>query len=139
MKSKATIVLLAILVFLLGGITGAVSHSLYQEYLKAAFFKAGSQPFDFIGNFARELNLDAQQTEALRAIFEESRQRYMELNKQVWPQYQGIGQETENKIKSILREDQKARYEAFLKQFQPPPMPETPEAPETTDNDPPKK
>ena len=126
MKSKATIILLAILVFLLGGITGAVSHSLYQEYLKTAFFKANPQPFDFIGNFAKELDLDAQQTETLRAIFDESRQRYMELNQQVWPQYQEIGQETENEIKSILREDQRARYEAFLKKFQPPPMPETP-------------
>jgi len=61
MKSKASIVLLGILIFVLGGIAGAVSHSLYQEYLRAAFFKASSQPIDIIGGLAKELNLDAQQ------------------------------------------------------------------------------
>ena len=126
MKSKISIVLTAILVFLLGGIAGAVSHSLYQEYLKTAFLKANSQPFDFIGNFAKELNLDTQQAEALKAIFEESRQSYTELNVQIWPCYQEIGRETEQKIKDMLRDDQRARYEAFLKKFQPPNHHESP-------------
>ena len=116
---------MAILVFLLGGIAGAVSHSLYQEYMKTAFFKANYQAFDFIGNFAKELNLDTQQAEALKAIFEESRQSYTELNVQVWPRYQEIGRETEQKIKDMLREDQRVLYEAFLKKFQPPPRHES--------------
>ena len=125
MKSKASIILLVILVFVLGGITGAVSLSLYQEYLKASFFKANSQPFDFIANFAKELDLDEKQTETLRVIFDESRQRYMNLSIQMWPQYEKIRKETEQKIKGMLRDDQKARYEEFLKQFQPPPLPES--------------
>jgi len=123
MKSKSSIVLLVILVFVLGGIAGAVSHSLYLEYLKAAFLKASAQPFDFIGNFAKELNLDDQQTETLKAIFEESRQRYFELSIKIGPQYDEIRKETEQKIKDMLREDQRERYEEFLKQFQPPPLP----------------
>jgi hypothetical protein len=125
MKSKASIILLVILVFILGGITGAVSLSLYQEYLKASFFKANSQPFDFIGNFAKELDLDEKQTETLRVIFDESRQRYIDLSIEMWPQYEKIRKETEQKIKDMLRDDQKARYEEFLKQFQPPPPPES--------------
>lgn len=125
MKSKSSIVLVVILVFLLGGIAGAVSLSLYQEYLKAAFFKANSQPIDFIGNFAQELGLDDQQAEQLRAIFDESRQGYIDLSVKIWPEYEKIRKETEQKIKNMLREDQRKRYEDFLEKFQPPPMPQS--------------
>ena len=125
MKSKASIVLLGIVIFLLGAIAGAVSHSLYQEYLKAAFFKASSQPVDIVGGLAKELELDAQQTESLRSIFDESIERSMALSQEIWPQYQTIYKETEQKIKDILREDQRARYEEFLRKFQVPPFPES--------------
>jgi uncharacterized membrane protein len=124
MRSKASIVLLGIVIFLLGAIAGAVSHSLYQEYLKAAFFKANSQPVDIVGGLAKELELDAQQTESLRSIFDESIERSMALSQEIWPQYQTIYEETEQKIKDILREDQRARYEEFLRKFQVPPFPE---------------
>jgi len=124
MKSKASIVLLGIVIFLLGAIAGAVSHSLYQEYLKAAFFKANSQPVDIVAGLAKELELDAQQTESLRSIFDESIERSIALSQEIWPQYQTIYKETEQKIKDILREDQRARYEEFLRKFQVPPFPE---------------
>jgi hypothetical protein len=126
MKSKVSIVLLVILIFLLGGITGAVCHSLYQEYLKAAFFKASSQPIDIVGGLAKELNLDAQQVESLKVIFDQSRQRSIELSQKIWPQYQDIWKETEQQIKDMLRDDQRTRYEEFLKKFQTPPIPESP-------------
>jgi len=122
MQSKVNVVLLGILIFVLGGIAGAVSHSLYQEYLKAAFFKKAQQPPDIIGGLAQELGLDAGQTESLRNIFEESRKRYIDLAKQFWPQYETIRNETDQQIKNILREDQKKRFEDFLKKVQPPPM-----------------
>jgi uncharacterized membrane protein len=125
MKSKASIVLLGIVIFLLGAIAGAVSHSLYQEYLKAAFFKASSQPVDIVGGLAKELELDAQQTESLRSIFDESIEESIALSQEIWPQYQTIYKETEQKIKDILREDQRARYEEFLRKFQVPPIPES--------------
>jgi len=136
MKSKAIIVLLGILVFLLGGIAGAVCHSLYQEYLKASFIKASSQPIDIVGGLKKELNLDDQQTESLRVIFKESRDRSIALSRELWPEYQELNKEyqelnkeyqviyreTEQQIKDILSPDQKARYEEFLKQFQAPAM-----------------
>jgi len=115
------------MIFLLGGIAGAVSHSLYQEYLRAAFLKAGPQPIDFLGNFAKEFDMDQQQTEELRAIFDDIRKSYIDLSIKIWPEYEKIRKETEQKIKDILREDQRARYEEFLKQFQPPDIPQSQE------------
>jgi uncharacterized membrane protein len=134
MKSKAIIVLLGIVVFLLGAIAGAVSHSLYQQYLRTKFFEASAQPIDIVGGLAKELDLDAEQTKSLKAIFDESRNHSIALSQKLWPkyqtinkeaeqQYQAIYRETEQKIKNILNEDQKARYEEFLKKFQAPSPP----------------
>ena len=95
--------------------------------MKAAFFKASSQQFDFLSNFAQELELDDQQIENLKIIFEESRQRYIQLSIKIGPQYEEIRKETEQKIKEMLRPDQRVRYEEFLKQFQPPPPPPEPQ------------
>lgn len=81
---------------------------------------------DIVGGLAKELDLDAAQTESLRAIFDESRNRSIALSQEVWPRYQSIYNETEQKIKNILRDDQRARYEEFLKQFQIPPPPDPP-------------
>ncbi len=127
MKSKTSIIILGILIFLLGGIAGAVSHSLYQQYLRTAFFKATSQSMDIVGSLARELDLDTEQTKSLRAIFDDSRNRGIALSQEVWPRYQAIYIETEQEIKKILREDQRMRYEEFLKQFQGPPVPDSAE------------
>ncbi|MEJ2108813.1 MAG: hypothetical protein P8Z37_02660 [Acidobacteriota bacterium] len=125
MNSKAVIILLGILVFLLGGIAGAISHSLYQEYLRAEFIKATSQSLDIVGSLAKELDLDSKQTQSLRTIYDESRDRSIALSQELWPRYQDIYNETEQKIKDILREDQRVRYEEFLRQFQIPSAPET--------------
>jgi hypothetical protein len=124
MKPRLGIILLGLLIFLLGGIAGAVSHFLYREHLKAAFFKAAQQPPDIVGGMARELKLDAGQTDSLKTIFDESRKRYMNLSQQFWPQFETIRIETDEQIKNILRDDQRVRFEDFLKKVHaPPPRP----------------
>jgi hypothetical protein len=152
MKSKFGIALLWILVFLLGGVSGAVCHYLYREHLRA--FKPGAsfKPPDIVDGMARVLKMDAPQKESLKAIFSESRQRYQALNQEFRPQYEALNQqyrpqyealnkqfrprfdairkETEEKIKGILRTDQRAKYEAFLKKvYAAPPGPPRPPSP----------
>jgi hypothetical protein len=119
MKSKLCIALLWVLVFLLGGVAGGVSHYLYKEHFKP-------KPGDFIDKLARDLKLDAQQTTRIKAIFDESIQRYQALNQEFRPRYKAIRNETDEKIKSILRPDQKLLFEEKLKKFRkpgPPPPP----------------
>jgi uncharacterized membrane protein len=123
MKPRVGIALLGLLIFLLGGIAGAVSHILYQEHLRTAFFKAVQQPPDIVGGMARELKLDSEQTESLKTIFDESRKRYMDLSQQFWPQFETIRVETNQQIMNILRDDQKVRFEDFLKKVPAPPAP----------------
>ena len=137
MKSKLAVALLWILVFLLGGVAGAVSHYLYWTHLRP-FAPAGPPTLDDIVNgMGRELKLDSKQKESLKAIFEKSFQQYFELNKKFGPQYEALNKqylpqfeeinrqyrpeweairnETDEKIKQILRPDQRAKYEDFLK------------------------
>ena len=125
MKSKLSAALLWVAVFLMGGIAGAVSYYLYQAHVKAAIVPgAPAAPQDILDGMARELNLDAQQKETLKNIFEESRKRYFDLALQFRPHYEKIRNETDDKIKSMLRDDQRARFEEFLRKvYAVPPAP----------------
>lgn len=125
MKSKLGISLLWVLVFVLGGIAGAVSYYLYHKHVE----KPTTTQFnakDFIDGLTRELKLDVHQRESLKTIFEQTRNKFRALNQQYGPQYdvlnhqyrpryESIRNESDDKIRSILRPDQKARYEEMLR------------------------
>ena len=116
MKYKTGAALLLVAVFLLGGITGGVTHNLYRDHVKAA---GPRQPIrrDGAEEFAQALNLDAKQKETLEAIFKQGREHYRALSQQFRPQYEALRNETHEQIRQILREDQKVRFEEFLKEM----------------------
>jgi uncharacterized membrane protein len=114
MKSKTSAALLLFLTFVLGGIAGAVSYSLYHNQV-AAEARRSSSARDPVNQMARALDLDAKQKQMLKQIMEESRDRYHALSQQMRPQYDAIRDESRRLIRQILREDQKARFEEFLR------------------------
>jgi hypothetical protein len=122
MKSKLGVILLGILVFLLGGIAGAVSRYLYCEQMKTSAPKTIPRVEDVVERMARILNLDAQQKTDVKVIIGESRNRYRELSRQFRPQYEKIVQESDNRIRALLRDDQKPLFEEFIKKFKAPPV-----------------
>jgi uncharacterized membrane protein len=111
MKSKTSAALLLFLTFVLGGIAGAVSYSLLRSQVAAE----GRRSRDPVNQMAQALDLDGKQKEMLKQIMEQSRDRYHALSQQMRPQYDAIRDETRHQIRQILREDQKARFEDFLK------------------------
>jgi len=127
MKSKLNFLLLGILIFALGGVAGAVSFYIYREHNKPpAAAKPAAAPRDLVEGMARELNLDAQQKEKLRVIFGQGRKRFQALNEefrplyenvnsQFKPQWEKIRDEIDDQVRTILRPDQKAHFEEFLK------------------------
>ena len=64
---------------------------------------------------AQNLSLDEKQKEILKGIVDQSRDRYRVLSAQFRPQYETIRNETRQQIRQILREDQRARFEDFLR------------------------
>ncbi|NLT68832.1 MAG: hypothetical protein GXX84_19760 [Acidobacteria bacterium] len=148
MKSKLGIVSLGILVFLLGGVAGFVTNSLYREHINPP--QNMFQPTDVIEGIARELNLDSGQKDQLKEIFRETTlefqrlneefgpkydilnkqygPKYEELNRIYRPRFDSIRNRSDQKIRDILNPEQKKKFEDFLEKFkaatmQPPPTP----------------
>jgi uncharacterized membrane protein len=125
MKSKTSAALLLILTFLLGGVMGGVSYFLYQHNVATPNSRSRRDP---VNDLAKALNLDASQKEMLHKIMDKSRERYRTLDQQIRrqyetsrqqmrPQYDAIRTESRQEIRQILREDQKARFEEYLKEM----------------------
>lgn len=114
MKSKTSVALLWILVFILGGIAGSVSHYLYENHVVAARPRPNNQTRDAVEGMAQGLNLDDQQKQALRDIIGQSRERYRALSQQMWPQFEIIRNETNQQIIAILNEGQRKKFQEFL-------------------------
>ncbi len=127
MKSKLGIVSLWLLVFVLGGVAGAVSHYLYvRDQLKQAAIRRGPlKPGDIQKNLAQILNLDDQQKESLKITFAQSRTQLRTLYQKYKPQFEALKpydeefmrlrREFDEELKKTLRPDQRAKFEEFLK------------------------
>ena len=116
MKSKLGIAFLWIVAFLLGAVAGAVGYHIYREHLKSAPVRIGPPKVtDIVEGMARELKLDNRQKDSLRSIIENSREKYGALGRQYKPLWEAIRNQTDEQIKQMLRPDQRAKYEEFLK------------------------
>jgi len=120
MKSKTSAALLLVLIFFLGGVAGGVGHYLYSSHVSAAQNQPGRRysPGEIAQEMAQALQLDEKQKEDLQVIFKQSRERYRALSTQFHTQYETIRGETREQIRQILREDQKPRFETFLKNME---------------------
>jgi len=118
MRSKTSASILLIGVFILGGITGAVSYSLYLRRVEASGARPGSHwaSHDIVKKFAQDLDLGAEQQEQLKIIIDQSRERFGALRRQFRPQYEAIRRETNDKIRQILRDDQKTKFEKIIQE-----------------------
>lgn len=120
MKSKTSAAILILGTFLLGSVSGAVSFSLYRNYVNASTPKKASRPsgpHDICEELARGLNMDSAQKEKLAVIVNQSRDRYRALSKQFRPQYDAIRAETRQEMRQILHENQKARFEELIQEM----------------------
>jgi hypothetical protein len=119
MKAKWVVILLGILVFLLGGIAGAISCYLYCEHAKekASAPRPIPRVEDVVESMAQVLKLDTQQKADVKVVISEGRNRYRELWRQFQPQYQQLVQDSDNRIRALLRDEQKPLFEAYLKKI----------------------
>ena len=108
-----------VLTFLLGCVTGSIGYHLYETRIKSAAARPAYRPAprDIVEEMGRDLNLSADQKEKLQAIVRQSRERYRALSTQFRPQYDVIRNETNQQIRQILNEEQKARFEKTIKEM----------------------
>jgi len=112
-------ILAVVLVFLLGMAAGGLlTAKLIQR--RARLWFAGAPPgvaSEFVaGRLARQLRLDAVQREQVRDIVRDSQQEMRALYRQVRPQAQEVFARSENRIREILRPEQREVYDRLLAQ-----------------------
>ncbi|MCI4625242.1 MAG: hypothetical protein L3V56_04690 [Candidatus Magnetoovum sp. WYHC-5] len=106
-----------IVVFFLGIILGViVSHIVCDN--KMHKFMVGGPPDDMhnmiIKQMTRELELDTKQTEQMQLIMQDMHKEMKAFHEQFFPQIKKIVDEADNKTLSILRPEQKEKFQDMI-------------------------
>ncbi len=105
-----------ILVFLLGAAAGAlVAFSVCHHRTESGFREEPRRMREFIvGRLGHELGLDTAQTEQLRAIVRETHMEIRNVRRQFRPQIEEILARSQDRVRAILRPDQREKYERII-------------------------
>jgi len=102
-------------VFVLGTITGAALSGLYRSRASGSETreKAMHERFE---NMRRELSLTDEQTTAVRAIIDETRNEYRALRAELRPRFEEPRQKARTRIRALLTPDQQKKFDAMVAQ-----------------------
>jgi hypothetical protein len=103
-----------LLVFALGGLTGAALDGLYRS-------RASTNPLsvklnesnDYFESLKRELNLDSGQATQIRAILDEMRNEYGSICASVRPKYDDLRERGRSRMRSLLTPEQQKRFDSI--------------------------
>lgn len=103
-----------IVVFLLGSLAGAlITHEIYQHRIES-FIRGEPKRELIVQRLSHQLNLDAAQLSQLRLIVEETYTGIKNVRKQIRPQIEEILESSQNRVRAILRPDQREKYEKII-------------------------
>lgn len=119
--SRAAIAGYVALVFLCGAVLGAFSFRLYTvSTVSAKTTKGPPNPEqvrkDILATMQSRLKLSDDQVTRLNLIMDDTRARMREVHDRHQPEIQEIRQEQTDKIRALLRPEQRSTYEEMLKQ-----------------------
>jgi hypothetical protein len=105
------------LIFLCGALTGTVAGNVWHNWAPWGAAAQADQPYSTqhtVERFTRELSLTPQQARELNQILDETHANYRQLE----DQQEIIRQEGRTRIRQILTEGQKPKYEQMLAQIE---------------------
>jgi hypothetical protein len=119
--SRAAIAAYVVLVFLCGAVLGAFSFRLYTvSTVNAKTTKRPPNPEqvrkDILATMQSRLNLTDEQVTKVNLIMDDTRARIREVHDRHQPEIQQIRQEQTDKIRALLKPEQRSTYEEMLKQ-----------------------
>jgi hypothetical protein len=117
-KSRLSVGVYLLLVFLSGALVGAFAHRLYMARSVVAAPRPEEWRRRYVEDLRVRVKLDAQQIAQVQRILDETRQKYHQLKEQEKPLAQAIHDEQTAQIRSILRDDQKPAYDQFREERQ---------------------
>lgn len=106
--ARAKVIGAALAVFLLGCVTGAALDSAYR--LRATGHPR-PQREEFFESLQRNLDLDARQTEQIRAVIDETREGYRQLRTEVRPRYDTLRRDGRARIRALLTPEQQQKFD----------------------------
>src|SRR5438552_14275374 len=112
--TRLKVLLVLVVVFVLGSITGAALTGLYRSRAGADRpEKAMHERFD---KMRRELNLTDEQTKSFSAILDDTRNEYHSLRAELRPRFEEPRQKARIKIRALLTPDQQQKFDAMVAQ-----------------------
>ena len=116
-RTRLKIWLVLVAVFVLGSVTGAALTGLYRSRASGdrpeAHERAMHERFE---KMRRELNLTDQQTTAVRAILDETRNEYRALKTELRPRFEEPRQKARARIRALLTPEQQQKFDAMVAQ-----------------------
>lgn len=116
-RTRLKIWLVLLGVFVLGCVTGVAVSGLYRSRASVdrpeAREKAMHERFE---NMRRELNLTDEQTTAVRAILDETREQYRALRTELRPRFEEPRQKARTRIRALLSPEQQQRFDVMMAQ-----------------------
>lgn len=110
MRLPNVVKLYALLLFLSGALVGGVAVQFYNARTVSGF-----NPADMRKKYAEEirtrLNLNAEQSKRLEAVFEDTHQQFRALREKYRPEVKAIQEYQAQKIREMLDENQRREYE----------------------------
>ena len=113
--NRLKILLVLLVVFILGGVTGASLDSLYRLRGRNDGRQDGGRRGgrnDMFDRMRRDLNLSEQQATEIRAILDQTRNDYRALRAEVRPRYDAVRQQARTKIRALLTPEQQKLFDA---------------------------
>ena len=116
-RTRLKIWLVLVAVFVLGSVTGAALTGLYRSRASGdrpeARERAMHERFE---KMRQQLNLTDQQTTAVRAILDETRNKYRALKTELRPRFEEPRQKARARIRALLTPGQQQKFDAMVVQ-----------------------
>src|SRR5207302_8197503 len=112
--TKLKIWLVLLIVFVLGGVTGAALGGLYRS--RASSERPEKAMHERFEKMRRELNLTDEQTKSVSAILDDTRNEYRSLRAELRPRFEEPRQKARTKIRALLTPDQQQKFDALVAQ-----------------------
>jgi len=117
-RMRIVLWLVILVVFVLGGVTGASLNSLYRSRALASRGEGGPRgphgPDQMLEKMRSDLNLNDQESQQIRAILDDTRNQYRSLRTEVRPRYDTIRQQARARIRAVLTPEQQKRFDAIV-------------------------
>ena len=105
-RNKWTVRGVAVLIFVLGFVAGALALSGYRAWARRA-----NAPGDRFEQLSNRLQLNADQKSKVQQIFADTRQQLQALRKESEPRINDIRQQTDSRLQQVLTPDQWQKFQ----------------------------